>query len=317
MGAIKSDNAPSKNGADTSNNDKKEPTEAPTEATEAPTEKLTEAPTEATEATEAPTEKATEAPTEKATEAPTEAPTLPPTPLEDGVITYGENDVENCTEIADMQTRLTALGYYTGEITGVLDDATLAALHDYFAASDMSAENFISQEQYDVLMSDAAVAKQVEGQYTQEQIDKVQGLLVKLGYLSKASGVYDEDTITAIKTAQANCDMEVTGEISDDLVKALEQAAARLDSQSTTVSGNATSTASTSTATVTTVQTADKTSGSPVTGYTFGEVSAPADDNQTVFIWVSGMALALVLGTTVVYIKNKSAKKKKINFTVI
>ncbi|MDD6447371.1 peptidoglycan-binding protein [Oscillospiraceae bacterium LCP25S3_E3] len=311
MGAIKSDNAPSKNGADTSNNDKKEPTEAPTEATEAPTEKLTEAPTEATEATEAPTEKATEAPTEKATEAPTEAPTLPPTPLEDGVITYGENDVENCTEIADMQTRLTALGYYTGEITGVLDDATLAALHDYFAASDMSAEDFISQEQYDVLMSDAAVAKQVEGQYTQEQIDKVQGLLVKLGYLSKASGVYDEDTITAIKTAQANCDMEVTGEISDDLVKALEQAAARLDSQSTTVSGNATSTASTSTATVTTVQTADKTSGSPVTGYTFGEVSAPADDNQTVFIWVSGMALALVLGTTVVYIKNKSAKKKE------
>ena len=173
----------------------------------------------------------------------------------------------------------------------------------------MSSEDFITQEQYDVLMSDAAVAKQIEGQYTQEQIDKVQELLVKLGYLSKASGEYDEDTITAIKTAQANCDMEVTGEISDDLVKALEQAAARLDSQSTIVSGNATATAAT--ATVTTVQAADKTSGSPVTGYTFGEVSAPADDNQTVFIWVSGMAIALVLGTAVVYIKNKSAKKKE------
>lgn len=288
MGAIKSDDAPSKNGAATSDDDKEEATEAPTEA---------------------PTEEATEAPTEEATEAPTEAPTLPPTPLEDSVIMYGENDVENCTEIADMQARLTALGYYTGEITGVLDDATLAALHDYFAASDMSSEDFITQEQYDVLMSDAAVAKQIEGQYTQEQIDKVQELLVKLGYLSKASGEYDEDTITAIKTAQANCDMEVTGEISDDLVKALEQAAARLDSQSTIVSGNATATAAT--ATVTTVQAADKTSGSPVTGYTFGEVSAPADDNQTVFIWVSGMAIALVLGTAVVYIKNKSAKKKE------
>ena len=44
MGAIKSDDAPSKNGAATSDDDKEEATEAPTEA---PTEEPTEEPTEA------------------------------------------------------------------------------------------------------------------------------------------------------------------------------------------------------------------------------------------------------------------------------
>lgn len=318
MNAIKSENAPVKSGANTSdnndNNESEDVTEPVTEAATEATEIATEATEAVTEATEIATE-ATEA-TEVPTEAPTEAPTLPPTPLEDGVISYGEYDVEGCTEIADMQKRLTDLGYYTAEITGVFDDNTLVALHDYFTASEMSAEDFITLEQYNVLMSDAAIAKQIAGQYSQELIDKVQSLLVKLGYLDKATGKYDADTITAIKTAQANCDMEVNGEISDELIKALELAAARVDSQSTTTTGNTTtagntSTTSSTTATNTTAQTTGK-SASPVTGYHFGQVSAPAEDaNKTIFIWVSGMMLALVLGTTVVYVKNKSAKKKE------
>lgn len=341
MSTIKSDKAPSKNGAGTSNNnssnDKKEETEAPTEpvteavteaptevvteeVTEAPTEEVTEATTEATteEATETVTEEATEEATEKATEAPTEAPTLPPTPLEDGVIYYGENDVDGCTDIADMQTRLIELGYYTTGITGVFDDNTLVALEKYFAASELKAESFITREQYDVLMSESAIANPDNSDYTQEEINNVQSMLVKLGYLSNATGVYDDTTISAVKTAQANFDMEVTGEITDEFVKALELAVARKDSQvttgtTTTTTGNTTSnstnatSATTSTSAVTTATTAAKTA--PVTGY-FEEVSAPDSSDDTAFLLVSGMMLTLALGTAVVYLKNRVVSKK-------
>lgn len=341
MSTIKSDKAPSKNGAGTSNNnssnDKKEETEAPTEpvteavteaptevvteeVTEAPTEEVTEATTEATteEATETVTEEATEEATEKATEAPTEAPTLPPTPLEDGVIYYGENDVDGCTDIADMQTRLIELGYYTTGITGVFDDNTLVALEKYFAASELKAESFITREQYDVLMSESAIANPDNSDYTQEEINNVQSMLVKLGYLSNATDVYDDTTISAVKTAQANFDMEVTGEITDEFVKALELAVARKDSQvttgtTTTTTGNTTSnstnatSATTATSAVTTATTAAKTA--PVTGY-FEEVSAPDSSDDTAFLLVSGMMLTLALGTAVVYLKNRVVSKK-------
>lgn len=341
MSTIKSDKAPSKNGAGTSNNnssnDKKEETEAPTEpvteavteaptevvteeVTEAPTEEVTEATTEATteEATETVTEEATEEATEKATEAPTEAPTLPPTPLEDGVIYYGENDVDGCTDIADMQTRLIELGYYTTGITGVFDDNTLVALEKYFAACELKAESFITREQYDVLMSESAIANPDNSDYTQEEINNVQSMLVKLGYLSNATGVYDDTTISAVKTAQANFDMEVTGEITDEFVKALELAVARKDSQvttgtTTTTTGNTTSnstnatSATTATSAVTTATTAAKTA--PVTGY-FEEVSAPDSSDDTAFLLVSGMMLTLALGTAVVYLKNRVVSKK-------
>lgn len=353
MKAIKSENAPSKNGASTSDNEDdtivapteevtEEVTEAPTEKiteevteevtetpTEEPTEEITEEVTETPteepteEVTEAPTEESTEVATEAPTEVPTEAPTLPPTPLEDGVITYGENDVEGCSEIADMQSRLIELGYYTSEVTGVFDDNTLVALHDYFTASELRAEDYITREQYDVLMSDSAVAKKAEGQYSQEEIDSVQALLVKLAYLDEATGVYDEATVNAVKTAQANFDMEVTGELSDEFIKALELASARIDSQEKTVttpsasasgstSNAATATKATTISSTSTSNTAQVSSkNAPVTGYNFNEVSAPATDDNVTFVWIAGMMIALSLGTTIVYLKSKISKKKE------
>ncbi|MEE0265567.1 MAG: peptidoglycan-binding protein [Acutalibacteraceae bacterium] len=333
MSAIKSENAPSKNGAGTSTDSSEEepgveetteaPTAAPTAApTEAPTEPVTEAPTEeepgvedTTEAaTEEATEEATEAVTEAATEAPTEAPTLPPTPLEDGIIYYGENDVQNCKEIVDMQVRLGELGYYTGTATGIFDDKTLEALQSYFTASEQKVESFITEEQYNVLMSDTAVANPENNEYTKEQISSIQSMLVKLGYLSTATGVYDDATIAAVKTAQANYDMNATGELTDDFVKALELAAARKDSQTTTVttplsnsSGNSASTSTTATAPATSATTAGKTS--PVTGYAFSGSSVDTSDD-TAMLLVSGMMLTLALGTAIVYLKNKLLTNK-------
>ncbi|MEE1126283.1 MAG: peptidoglycan-binding protein [Acutalibacteraceae bacterium] len=340
MSTIKSDKAPSKNGAGTSADSSEEkdeaeaPTEAPTEeateapteeateeATEAPTEEVTEAPTEEAteevteesteeateEVTEEATEESTEEATEEATEAPTEAPTLPPTPLEDGIIYYGENDVTDCSEIADMQSRLTALGYYTADITGVFDDNTLTALQSYFTASELKAESFITKEQYDVLMSDSAVYNPANATYTQQEIDNVQQMLVKLGYLAKATGVYDEATVSAVKTAQANFDMKVTGELTDEFVESLKLAVARKDSQVTTVTTPLSTTGNATTATSSVSVNAS--AKAPVTGYFNSTVTADSTDD-TVFVMVSGMMLTLALGTVIVYLKNRAVSKK-------
>ena len=210
-----------------------------------------------------------------------------------------------------MQNRLAELGYYTAQATGVFDDNTLAALHSYFSKSELRAEDFITREQYDVLMSDNAVANTVAGQYSDDEVSKVQSLLVKLGYLSKATGSYDDATISAVKTAQVNFDMEATGEASDDFVKALELAVARTDSQAAAASGNVSSQNSSASVTSgnTTAQTTAKTA--PLTGYTFGEASAPKSGDETTFILVAGMMFALALGTTIVYTKSKVSKKKE------
>ena len=212
-----------------------------------------------------------------------------------------------------MQRRLIELGYYTTGTTGVLDDNTLVALQSYFTASELKAESFITQEQYDVLMSDSAVANPANAEYTQEEINNIQNMLVKLGYLATATGVYDDATASAVKTAQANFDMEVTGELSDEFIDALELAVARKDTQITTVTTSSatsatTATATTVTATAKTATTASK--SAPVTGYGFESVSAPASSDDTIIVLVSGMMLTLALGTAIVYLKNRVASKK-------
>ena len=97
----------------------------------------------------------------------------------------------------------------------------------------------------------------------------------------------------------------------NDFVKALELASARTDSQASAASGNVSSQNANASVTSgnTTAQTAAKTA--PLTGYTFGEASAPASGDETTFILVAGMMFALALGTTIVYTKSRVSKKKE------
>ena len=104
--------------------------------------------------------------------------------------------------------------------------------------------------------------------------------------------------------------MEVTGELSDEFINALELAVARKDSQVTTVTTSlATSSGSATTATATVTTTASK--SAPVTGYTFNSVSTPDSTDNTIFVLVSGMIITLAMGTAIVYLKNKVVSKKK------
>lgn len=220
-----------------------EPTEAATEApTEAPTDAKAEpekAPTydedsivEETEtasnynsdatATEQETEEVTEAPTEAPTEkeTETEAPTEPP--KVDKLALGGEG-----TKVTQLQTRLAELRYYMGEIDGVFDQDTYDAMQAYFAASELKPVDEMTDEQFEVLLSDDAVRSP---QYTNLQlgykgtdVTALQKLLIEAGYLGgDATGIFDEDTENAVKLAQANFALEVDGIADQEFIDALE-----------------------------------------------------------------------------------------------
>lgn len=306
--AINSSSAPRKGGAaSTSDNntssENEDDTYVPEEtATEAPTEAITEAPTEApTEAeTQAPTEEATqaatEAPTETPTEAPTAAPTEPPT-IDDGTLRYGDSG----SDVADFQNRLKELGFLTGNVTGIFDDNTLSALHAYFTASDMRAYDEITKEQLDVLYSTAAVtapSKQVVSNENSAEVIALQDDLVRLGYMNSATGTYDTETENAVKIAQSNFALEVTGQANDEFMEALDLEAARQDSQVV------------ESAVVNSVQTNDG-ALSPNTNGAFTDISNDAENNGSMaLIWVAGAMLILGTGATAAYIVHRKTRIK-------
>lgn len=284
---------PADNTYEEENNDvAEEPTEEVTEPTEAPTQAPTEEPTEAP--TEAPTEEATEAPT--ATEKPTEAPTEAPT--SDGTLRYGDSG----EEITKLQNRLAELGYYTADVTSVFDDNTLDALHSYFSASELMQNNEITKEQLAVLYSASAVMSpstyvvSVENQ-SSDEVKAIQEDLVTLGYLDKASGTYDADTESAVKVAQSNFDMKVTGTADEEFVDALELETARQNSQ--TVEN----------ATVKNVAENNNALAPLNTDGVKSVTNGTAKENSLVLAWVAAAMIILALTATIVYVKHRKSRK--------
>lgn len=267
-----------------------EATEPVVDVTEPVTEPVTE---ETTETPTTATEPVTEAPT-TTTQAPTEPPTEP-----DGTLRYGDSG----QPIKNLQTRLTDLGFYFGEITGVFDDNTLNALYDYFAASELRGANEITEEQLDVLYSSLAakapVAEAVTVDDKGEEVTEIQKDLVKLGYLDSITGTYDTDTRSAVKVAQANFVMEVTGEATEEFRNALSMEVIRQDSQ---VVKNA----------------AVKTNAEVKGALTPAEV-APinvvsnenTDNGSTILMGLAGIMFVLAASGTVVYAKHRKTRNTK------
>lgn len=308
---INSDNAPRKAGSTSADestdaddtyeegtNDTNDTNDSAEDATQAPdAQEVTEAPApveEATEAqeepTQAPTEEPTQAPTDAPTQAPTEAPTEP-----DLTVYYGDSG----EAVASMQNRLTELGFYHGEVTGVFDDYTLNALHAYFAASELRAENLLTEEQQAVFYSSAAAyapaAQAVTADDKGEIVSEIQQDLVKLGYMDKVSGTYDDTTRGAVKTAQANFVLEVTGEADEVFVEALELEVTRQESQTVK---NASVKNAENPAALTPAQ------ANPI------EVDSPElpSNSSVVMLWLAGIMFMLAVSGTVVYIKHRRAR---------
>ncbi|HHZ06084.1 MAG TPA: hypothetical protein GX401_04780 [Clostridiales bacterium] len=266
--------------------------EATEEATQEDTEEATEAVTE--EATEAPTEAPTPAPTEAVTFVPTEAPTEAPT--SDGTLRYGDAG----SDITALQNRLTELGYYNSQITAVFDDNTLNALHAYFNASELRQNDEITKAQLETLYSSLAVAapKTITASTAEgEDVADIQDKLVTLGYMDTKTGTYDANTETAVKVAQSNFAMEVTGQADDEFVEALDMEATRQSSQ---VVENATVKTSNSKDVALAALSADD----------FNTVSHNSDNGSVTMIWVAGIMFALAGGAMIAYLKHRKTRAK-------
>ena len=309
-----------------------QPTEKPTEKkTEAPTDPKTE-PTQAptydnslTEATEiasdydAPeevTDPETEAVTDKPTETPTEAPTPAPTepPKVDKLALGGEGE-----KVEKLQTRLAELRYYFGDITGVFDERTYGAMQAYFAASELKPVEEMTDEQFEVLLSDAAVKSleysNLQLGYTGTDVTALQKLLIEAGYMGgEASGIFEEKTQDAVKLAQANFALEVDGIADPEFISALEaQIAAAAETQPPTeapteaptqapTSTQEGETTKATTVTTTTTATTPKSVTTTTSSTTQGKGTAKTG-SATTFIWVAAIlffisVLSLAVFTT-------------------
>ncbi len=162
---------------------------------------------------------------EPATEAPTEAPTEKVTEAPKDILELGGQG----DSVADLQRRLKELGFYNGDISSKFDEVTEDALKDYFEASELQPKGTITDEELAVLMSEAAVTrKQYEtlklnaSGYT---IERLQTALFTLKYLAESdlTGELDPKTVEAVKVAQTNFALEVTGIVDSEFTNALEK----------------------------------------------------------------------------------------------
>ena len=200
-----------------------------------------------------------------------------------------------------LQERLSELAYYTGEVTGVFDEATLEAMQAYFRASELKPADEMTDEQFQVLCSDKAVSaadfEALQLNYEGSDVTSLQQALIKLGYLApdKETGVFDDDTATAVKLAQTNFALDVTGVADDSFLTALSLETAR---QSTQVSRDITA------------KSASLTNGALANASgadAFEQVTFSGRDNSSyiLLMWVAGIMFLISMCSVVLFLKSR------------
>ena len=203
--------------------------------------------------------------------------------------------------VRQLQERLSELAYYTGEVTGVFDEATLEAMQAYFRASELKPADEMTDEQFQVLCSDKAVSAAdfaaLQLNYEGSDVTSLQQALIKLGYLApdKETGVFDDDTATAVKLAQTNFALDVTGVADDSFLTALSLETAR---QSTQVSRDITA------------KSASLTNGALANASgadAFEQVTFSGRDNSSyiLLMWVAGIMFLISMCSVVLFLKSR------------
>ena len=203
--------------------------------------------------------------------------------------------------VRQLQERLSELAYYTGEVTGVFDEATLEAMQAYFRASELKPADEMTDEQFQVLCSDKAVSaadfEALQLNYEGSDVTSLQQALIKLGYLApdKETGVFDDDTATAVKLAQTNFALDVTGVADDSFLTALSLETAR---QSTQVSRDITA------------KSASLTNGALANASgadAFEQVTFSGRDNSSyiLLMWVAGIMFLISMCSVVLFLKSR------------
>lgn len=279
LGTIYKDNAPKKE-------DDKKTQDKPEQNDSTP-------PAQAADNQEEVTKKATQPQTEPVTEKETKATQ----PKDVDKLSLGGKGAT----VKQLQERLSELAYYSGEITGVFDEATLEAMQAYFRASELKPADEMTDEQFRVLCSDKAVSaaeyEALQLNYEGSDVTSLQQALIKLGYLApnKETGVFDDDTATAVKLAQTNFALEATGVADNDFLNALSLETAR---QSTQVSRDVTARS----ASLTNGALANASNANAFEQVTF---SGRDSSSYILLMWVAGIMFLISMCSVALFLKSR------------
>ncbi|MGN0779815.1 MAG: peptidoglycan-binding protein [Aristaeellaceae bacterium] len=136
-------------------------------------------------------------------------------------ITYATlREGDTGSAVTNLQYTLYELDYYDGEIDGVYGDTTKDAVRAFQIQNNLSpVDGVAGNKTLQRLYSSSAIAAStnttkfttLEKGDKGESVVQLQDVLKKLGYLSTITGVYDSDTVTAVKNFQRYNGLTVDG----------------------------------------------------------------------------------------------------------
>ena len=153
------------------------------------------------------------------TDAPTPTPTPTPTPSN---VTFSRTLKKGYTgdDVKLLQQKLQELKYYTGGISGVYDDATIAAVKAFQANNGLTADGLAGTKTYAVIQSGSArTADQLplptyttlKLNSTGAAVTNLQNALKNLGYKATVTGTYSTETREAVAEFQLRNNLVADG----------------------------------------------------------------------------------------------------------
>ena len=185
---------------------------------------------------------------------PTATPTPSPTPSLTPAYQVPSRtlrDGDSGEDVKSVQTRLKALGYYTGTVDGKYGTGTIAAVTAFQTQNGLTADGVAGSGTYKVLFSDSAkpapssptpaptatpdpsTFTNLKKGSTGEAVQRLQAALASLGYTVNTDGTYTNATVTAVKQFQQQNGLSADGIAGPTTQKLLYSGSAKGPSEST------------------------------------------------------------------------------------
>lgn len=139
---------------------------------------------------------------------PEPTPTPAPTPTPDPTLQKGDEN----ERVQQLQKRLNDLGYLDiDETTQLFGPATKYAVQLFQREHELAQDGIAGQETLKMVFSDQAKEYVITEGTKGDDVENLQNQLIDLGYLSKASGTYDTNTVDAVKEFQSRNNLSADG----------------------------------------------------------------------------------------------------------
>ena len=147
--------------------------------------------------------------------------------------TLRPGDKKNVVEEAQM--KLKTAGFYTGELTGVMDEATVAAVKAFQTANGLEADGKVGPLTWAKLLGEVPQAQPEQARDVLrpgDQGDDVKAMqqeLIQLGYDIVADGKYGPKTTAAVKDFQKKNNLDVDGKVGPKTKQVLDSLTTNLE----------------------------------------------------------------------------------------